>query len=296
MSYGRIRRGPMAADAFTQIRNAVFRDARLSAKAMGIFGNISTHRDGWGITPESLSTQMKDGVGAIKAGLRELEDVGYLKRTRNRNKDGTLGASVYFITDQPEAFEDGPELDNPRSAPEVENPPVDKPAVDQPPVEDRPHKKTNSQHISSKKTLSPRLPQQTVEQPPAAPEGERETIADAAKTATRLTAAQKAVRGIVTADEADAFIAWVIAECKVRLPAWWRTAADDLPELADTWRAKQNANRAAATRPTQAPPPWCQHLDCDETTRRRTTEDTDGHRSSSPCPACHPDRYEAQAA
>ncbi len=73
MSYGRIRRGPMAADAFTQIRNAVFRDARLSAKAMGIFGNISTHREGWGITPESISKQMRDGVDAIKSGLRELD-------------------------------------------------------------------------------------------------------------------------------------------------------------------------------------------------------------------------------
>ena len=62
LSYGRIRRGPMAGDAFTQIRNAVFRDSRLTGKAMGIFGNISTHRDGWGITPESISTQMRDGA------------------------------------------------------------------------------------------------------------------------------------------------------------------------------------------------------------------------------------------
>lgn len=140
MSYGRIRRGPMAGDAFTQIRNTVFRDLRLSAKAMGIFGNISTHRDGWGITPESISTQMRDGVNAIKAGLRELEQFGYLQRERERRPDGTLGASTYFITDQPDAV--GISGKNSRSEPADDFPPVEKPTVDQPTVDDRPHKKT----------------------------------------------------------------------------------------------------------------------------------------------------------
>ena len=49
--YSTIKRGRMAGDAFTQIRNAVFRDARLSAKAMGVFGHLSTHRAGYAITP-----------------------------------------------------------------------------------------------------------------------------------------------------------------------------------------------------------------------------------------------------
>src|SRR5256885_5221869 len=48
--YGRIRRGEMAADRFTQISNELFRDPRLSFKAKGVFGLISTHRDGYGIT------------------------------------------------------------------------------------------------------------------------------------------------------------------------------------------------------------------------------------------------------
>ncbi|MFF2522267.1 hypothetical protein [Streptomyces liangshanensis] len=148
MTYGRVRRGPMAADAFTQIRNAVFRDSRLSAKAMGIFGNISTHRDGWGITPESIASQMRDGVDAVKSGLRELERLGYLQRERERRPNGTLGASSYFITDQPDLVESA------RSEPEVDFPPVDEPpvarpaqedpAVDNPAVADPPHKKITS--------------------------------------------------------------------------------------------------------------------------------------------------------
>lgn len=138
----------MAADQFTQIRNAVFRDSRLTGKAMGIFGNISTHRDGWGITPESISTQMRDGVSAIKAGLRELEKYGYLQRERERRPDGTLGGSEYFITDQPEAVamssrRPGPEVNFPPvDEPPVGCPPEDEPPVGEPPVDDHPHKKT----------------------------------------------------------------------------------------------------------------------------------------------------------
>jgi hypothetical protein len=173
----------MAGDAFTQIRNAVFRDARLSAKAMGIFGNISTHRDGWGITPESISSQMRDGVGAVKAGLRELEQHGYLHRERERRPDGTLGSSSYFITDQPE-----PIRETPSSEPGVENPPVDEPPVDQPPqgeppvdqptVDDRPHKKISNSTRPPGEDHPPSPPPAVAS--PAQPEGGREGGRDAA--------------------------------------------------------------------------------------------------------------------
>jgi hypothetical protein len=165
----------MAADQFTQIRNAVFRDSRLTGKAMGIFGNISTHRDGWGITPESISTQMRDGVSAIKAGLRELEKYGYLQRERERRPDGTLGGSEYFITDQPEAVamsssRPEPGVDFPPvDEPPVGCPPVDQPPVDEPTVDDHPHKKTiplQEDHWVEDELLSPPLPAQRPEPDP----------------------------------------------------------------------------------------------------------------------------------
>lgn len=174
MSYGWIERGPMAGDNFTQISNGLFRDPRLSAKAKGIFGLISTHRAGWGLTPESIAAAMKDGVSAIKAGLRELEQYGYLLRTQQRKPDGTLGPIVYRITDIPRsepvdgnrpaamtckdagAGASGTSLR--RSEPVDENPP----AAD-PPAADRPHKKTNSNDIKGENTTSPlRTPMQLV--------------------------------------------------------------------------------------------------------------------------------------
>ncbi|MFF6866669.1 hypothetical protein [Streptomyces ardesiacus] len=169
MSYGRIERGPMAADNFTQISNALFRDPRMSAKAKGIFGFISTHRVGWGLTPESIAAAMKDGVSAIKAGLRELEEFGYLLRTQNRRSDGTMGPIVYRITDMPSSqpvvgnrpagmtWEDASSSQvsegNRRSEPVDENPPAE-----DPPAENVPHKKTNSNDIKGENTTSPSRP------------------------------------------------------------------------------------------------------------------------------------------
>ncbi|MFI8194901.1 hypothetical protein ACIF8T_40490, partial [Streptomyces sp. NPDC085946] len=96
-----VRRGVMAADQFTQIANRLFRDAELSYKAKGIFGCISTHRDGWQVTVADLAAVGPDGREAVRVALKELERCGYLIRERLRRADGTLGEIVYSITDQP---------------------------------------------------------------------------------------------------------------------------------------------------------------------------------------------------
>ncbi|MFK0127135.1 hypothetical protein ACIQSP_27975 [Streptomyces nigra] len=93
----------MAADRFTQVANGLFRDNRISYRAKGIFGCISTHRNGWPVTVAALASVGPDGRDAVRAGLRELEQFGYLVRTRLRSPDGTLGGSAYRITDRPAA-------------------------------------------------------------------------------------------------------------------------------------------------------------------------------------------------
>ncbi len=100
-----IRRGAMAADQFTQIANALFRDSRISYRAKGIFGYISTHRDGWQVTVAALVGLGPDGRDAVRAGLNELERYGYLVRERMRRLNGTLGEIVYSITDRPAAHD-----------------------------------------------------------------------------------------------------------------------------------------------------------------------------------------------
>ncbi|GHE48322.1 hypothetical protein GCM10017673_57580 [Streptosporangium violaceochromogenes] len=195
MNYARIHRGPMAADAlgrhFTQIANLVFRDPRLHAKSMGVFGHISTHRDGYGITAETIAASMADGVSAVRGALRELEQYGYLVRRRERRTNGTLGETVYEITDMPEGLLLGapalgedqgsasqPDSENRTLAATSENvklprsePTCDSPTLEKPPVENRRTKKTNTQKIN---------PQKTQEMPPSsappAPGGEQSSL------------------------------------------------------------------------------------------------------------------------
>ncbi|MEU1598459.1 hypothetical protein ABZ468_38025 [Streptomyces sp. NPDC005708] len=96
-----VRRGVMAADRFTQIANGLFRDCGLSFKAKGIFGYVSTHRNGWQVKVTDLVRLGPDGREAVRTGLQELEAHGYLIRERLRRPDGTLGEIAYCITDRP---------------------------------------------------------------------------------------------------------------------------------------------------------------------------------------------------
>lgn len=134
-----IRRGVMAADQFTQIANGLFRDSRLSFKAKGLFGYVSTHRDGWQVTVAELVRRGREGIDAVTTGLKQLERHGFLYRTRERNPNGTLGQTLYFITDLPA-------LQNPRSQPESGFPRLAEPTLADPGTKNTKRKKTNKQN------------------------------------------------------------------------------------------------------------------------------------------------------
>ncbi|MFE5191606.1 hypothetical protein [Streptomyces sp. NPDC056628] len=84
-----------------QIANGLFRDSRISYRAKGLSGCISTHRNGWLVTIAALVTLGPDVRDAVRAGLSELQEFGYLVRDRGRRPDGTLAEIVYSITDRP---------------------------------------------------------------------------------------------------------------------------------------------------------------------------------------------------
>ncbi|MFH9967678.1 hypothetical protein ACH4PR_41005 [Streptomyces mirabilis] len=134
-----IRRGVMAGDQFTQIANGLFRDSRLPFKAKGIFGYVSTHRDGWQVTVAELVRRGREGVDAVTTGLKQLERHGFLYRTRERNADGTLGQTLYVITDLPA-------LQNPRSQPKSGFPRLDEPTLADPGTKNTNRKKTTQQN------------------------------------------------------------------------------------------------------------------------------------------------------
>ncbi|MFD7444067.1 hypothetical protein [Streptomyces sp. NPDC059909] len=150
-----IRRGPMAADHFTQIRNDLFRDPAISFKAKGLFGLISTHRDGWRVSAAQLAQLGPDGKDAVTSGLKELEKHGYLVRERQRRPDGTLGEIAYFITDIPERDEPRPSASARsaaaqirRSQPESEIPAQAEPAQADPHTKNTKRKNTTDQNTN----------------------------------------------------------------------------------------------------------------------------------------------------
>jgi hypothetical protein len=163
-----IQRGVMSGDQFTQIANGLFRDTGLSFKAKGIFGLISTHRDGWQMSVSDLARRGRDGEAAIKSGLKELEKHGFLLRERERNPDGTLGAATYVITDLPS-------LQSSSSQPMSGFPPVDNPTSAHRPTKNTNDKNTNRQKTSPLPPCAhqvarrPGGPDQTGTTPPLAP-------------------------------------------------------------------------------------------------------------------------------
>lgn len=153
----------MAADVlqrdFTQIHNRLFRDSRLSFKAKGIFGLISTHRNGYGVTPEWIAAASTDGPASVRTGLQELEKCGYLLRRQDRKPDGTMGPMTYSITDMPrsEPVDENRSPDaacgdakTPRSEPLS-----DYPHAAEPQAADRTHKKTSPKKTTGENTNRP---------------------------------------------------------------------------------------------------------------------------------------------
>lgn len=153
-NYGRIERGPMAGDRFTQISNALFRDKRISHKAKGVFGLISTHRDGYGITIEGILRNSKDGRDAIRSALAELEQFGYLERTQQHDDEGKFAGVVYCITDMPAHLyelygDDAPQLPSRSKARSSSSAPLsDFPSPANPTSEDPDPKKTKPQNTN----------------------------------------------------------------------------------------------------------------------------------------------------
>lgn len=83
---------------FTIIRNSIFKDYTLSAKAVGVACKLLSLPPTWDYSVKGLVTLFADGEASIRNALKELEDAGYLRREQDR-EGGKFGKSIYVITD-----------------------------------------------------------------------------------------------------------------------------------------------------------------------------------------------------
>lgn len=100
-------------------------DERLSWKAKGLHAYMLSMPDDWCFYDSELQKHAKDGRDSLKSALKELRELGYMKRVRHRNQDGTFDYEtiVYEI----------PQTDDPLPGkPQTEKPSTDYPLTDEP--------------------------------------------------------------------------------------------------------------------------------------------------------------------
>ena len=154
---------------YTVMSNHHLRDKSLSLKAKGLLSLMLSLPEEWDYTTKGLARICKDGVDSICAGVRELEEHGYVIRQRVRNPNGQLGAIEYTILEQPRPPEPGkPERENPV----LDNPEQASPVLEEPEQGNPAQLNTNrSSKEKSKKDLSSTEGSNPVLSSPKAPRG-----------------------------------------------------------------------------------------------------------------------------
>ena len=98
---------------YTVMSNHHLRNRDLSLKAKGLLSQMLSLPEDWDYTLKGLSLINREQIDAIRAAIRELEQAGYIVRSRERDGQGRLRGADYVIYEQPQPVPDSPTLENP---------------------------------------------------------------------------------------------------------------------------------------------------------------------------------------
>lgn len=96
----KIVRGNLPSDNFTIISNAAARDQRLSYRARGVLLYLLGHAPGWSTSSDAISAGGAEGRVAIQKAMKELENLGYMVRTKEHADKGRW-LHLMTVTDTP---------------------------------------------------------------------------------------------------------------------------------------------------------------------------------------------------
>ena len=78
-------------ERYVTFTNDTVRDKRLSWEALGLLVNLLSHAEGWKIRIEDFTRpHTGNGRDAVARAMRQLEELGYLERTRRPDATGRL--------------------------------------------------------------------------------------------------------------------------------------------------------------------------------------------------------------
>lgn len=134
---------------YTVMSNNHFKEKEMSLKAKGLLSLMLSLPDKWDYSIAGLVTLSKDGKDSVMNALSELEEFGYLKRSRVIDKNGRFSGYDYDIYEKPRKK---PNAEKPNTdRPQKENPCAEKPNAEKPPQLNNNSSNTNQ---SNKKEIN----------------------------------------------------------------------------------------------------------------------------------------------
>ena len=82
---------------YTTISNDIFRDKRLSLKALGLFCRMMSLPDDWNYSLSGLAALSRDKIDSVRSAVNELRDLGYLDVKRKHDSNGLFVGVEYII-------------------------------------------------------------------------------------------------------------------------------------------------------------------------------------------------------
>ena len=113
---------------YTVMSNHHLRNRALSLKAKGLLSQMLSLPEDWDYTLQGLARINRESIDAIRQAIRELEQAGYIQRSRERDEKGRLRGADYVIFElpQPVPASVSPTLENPT----LENPTQENPTLE----------------------------------------------------------------------------------------------------------------------------------------------------------------------
>lgn len=117
---------------YVMINKKYLSDPDLSMKAKGILTYLLSKPDDWKVYQKEIVKNTKEGRDAIRSGIKELEEAGYIIKVRLHKANGEFAGYEYFVYEIPQKKANGEILDRIVKSPKTDFPKTDKPKTENP--------------------------------------------------------------------------------------------------------------------------------------------------------------------